>query len=94
MMWAHPTVYADMSGGTAIVRSMMLWRELFAPNGELLEECLTKLCFGTDLTYFHGDADHSRYIRFYDRLLDETGAPPALREKVNRGNILALFGLQ
>ncbi|MEI6503993.1 MAG: amidohydrolase family protein, partial [Armatimonadota bacterium] len=37
VMWAHPTVYADMSGGTAILRSRLFWREMFAPNGQLLE---------------------------------------------------------
>ncbi len=93
MMWAHPTVYADLSGGTAILRSMLMWREMFAPNGELLEECLTKLCFGTDVGYFGETHDTARYIRFYERLLDEVGAPAPLREKINRGNILALFGL-
>ncbi|MEN6547825.1 MAG: amidohydrolase family protein [Armatimonadia bacterium] len=93
VMWAHPTVYADLSGGTAIKRSMLFWRETFAPNGELLEECATKLCFGTDAGYFGGDPGSDAYIRFYERLLDEIGAPPELREKINSGNILSLFKL-
>ena len=93
VMWAHPTVYADLSGATAIGRSRLWWREMFAPNGELHEESLTKLCFGTDLSYFDADYDYERYINFYERLFDEVGAPPALREKINSGNILSLFGL-
>ena len=93
VMWAHPTVYADLSGGTAILRSRLLWREMFAPNGQLLEECLTKLCFGTDLSYFDADYDYERYIDFHEQLFDEVGAPPALREKINSGNILSLFGV-
>jgi predicted TIM-barrel fold metal-dependent hydrolase len=93
VMWAHPTVYADLSGGTAIVRSMLFWREMFAPNGQLLEEVMTKLCFGTDLSYFDADYDYARYIDFHEWLFDEVGAPPALREKINSGNTLSLFGL-
>lgn len=93
VMWAHPTVYADLSGGTAILRSMLFWRETFAPNGRLLEEVMSKLCFGTDLTYFGFEGELGKYADFYDRLFDETGTPPSLREQVNRGNILALFGL-
>jgi len=92
--WAHATVYADLSGGTAIHRSMTMWREMFAPNGELMEECLGKLCFGSDTSYF-GETHHfGKYIDFHDRLFDEVGAPPALREQVNAGNILSLFGIE
>ncbi|MEI6499784.1 MAG: hypothetical protein WCP21_02030 [Armatimonadota bacterium] len=54
------TVYADVSGGTATVRSMRFWREMFAPNGQLREEVLTKLCFGTDLSYYDADYDCRR----------------------------------
>lgn len=94
VMWAHPTVYADLSGGTAILRSMLFWREMFAPNGQILEECLTKLCFGTDATYFGADPGFDKYIEFHERLFDEVGAPPGLREKINSGNIRALFGVE
>jgi predicted TIM-barrel fold metal-dependent hydrolase len=94
VMWAHPTVYADLSGGTAILRSMLFWREMFAPNGQLLEDCFKKLCFGTDTSYFGEHHEVEKYIRFHDRLFDEVGAPPALRETVNAGNILSLFRLE
>ncbi|MBU0608754.1 MAG: amidohydrolase [Armatimonadetes bacterium] len=93
VMWAHPTVYADLSGGTAILRSRLVWREMFAPNGQILEECLTKLCFGTDATYFGGDPGFEPYIEFHERLFDEINAPPALRERINSGNIRSLFGV-
>jgi len=69
---------------------------MFAPNGVLSELSLKKLCFGSDLGYFHKDGlvdDHiSQYIEFYERLFGQVGAPAALREKVNSGNVLALFG--
>jgi predicted TIM-barrel fold metal-dependent hydrolase len=94
MMWSHPTVYADLSGGTAIHRSMLLWREMFAPNGQLMPDCLGKLCFGSDVSYFCERHNFEPYIRFYERLFDEVGAPPALREEANSGNILSLFKLK
>lgn len=93
IMWAHPTVYADLSGGTAIVRSMLFWREMFAPNGQLLTDCMCKLCFGTDMTYFIPAPGVEPYIRFYERLFDEVGAPSDLREQVNAGNMAELFRL-
>ena len=52
---------------------------------------MTKLCFGTDMTYFGEGLGVERFIRFYERLFDECGAPPALREKVNAGNVISLF---
>jgi predicted TIM-barrel fold metal-dependent hydrolase len=92
---SHPNLCADLSGGTAIHRSMLLWRELFAPNGKLSTAAMEHLCFGTDLSYFlKGDATDPRiaqYVDFHERLFDQTGTPPALRERVNSGNILALF---
>ena len=93
-MWAHPTVYADLSGGTAIVRSMLFWREMFAPNGQLLTDCMAKLCFGTDMTYFIPDPGVEPYVRFYERLFEEVGAPSDLRERVNAGNVIDLFRLE
>jgi predicted TIM-barrel fold metal-dependent hydrolase len=94
VMWAHPTVYADLSGGTAIRRSMLMWREMFAPNGKLLGETLTKLCFGTDMSYFGEQSGVEPYIEFYERLFDEVSAPAEMRQRVNAGNILELFGVE
>jgi len=92
IMWAHPTVYADLSGGTAIHRSMLMWREMFAPNGNLMADTLGKLCFGTDMTYFGAQHGVRPYIDFHERLFDDVGAPSELREQVNAGNVLKLFG--
>ncbi|MEW6359375.1 MAG: amidohydrolase family protein [Planctomycetota bacterium] len=92
--WAHPTVYADLSGGTAIHRSMLMWREMFAPNSKLMPDCLGKVCFGSDSTFFGEKHSFQPYIDFYERLFDEVGAPPELREKVNAGNILSLFNVE
>jgi len=94
IMWAHPTVYADLSGGTALHRSMNMWRDMFAPNGKLMPECLGKLCFGTDMTFFGASHGAQPYIDFYERLFDEVGAPADLREKVNAGNIIELFSVE
>lgn len=93
VMWAHATVYADLSGGTAIWRSMLMWREMFAPNGQLMPECLGKVCFGTDMTYFGPQSGVEPYIRFHERLFDEVAAPAELRELVNAGNVIDLFKL-
>lgn len=92
----HPTVYADLSGGLAPKRSMLFWRETFAPNSELEEKLLDKVCFATDAGFFRegGEFDPriQSYIDFYERLFDEVGASKELREKVNAGNVLELFG--
>lgn len=34
MLKSSDTIYADFSGGTAYQKSMNMWKELFAPNGE------------------------------------------------------------
>jgi predicted TIM-barrel fold metal-dependent hydrolase len=92
--WSHPNVYADLSGGTAINRSTRMWAETFAPDGNLLESSVRKLCFASDVRYFREDAfPFQPYIAFYERILDRIGAPDDLREQVCRGNARALFGL-
>ena len=89
--WANPNIYADLSGGTAIRRSLSMWQETFAPNGELHAESFSKLCFGSDVTYFKQDFTFEPYIEFYERLYNAVNAPEELRERVNGGNILSLF---
>lgn len=91
--WSNPNIYADLSGGTAFKRSLLMWRETFAPNGQLDTESVEKLLFASDVGYFHGDPQVEPYFEFYDKVFDAIGAPPELREKVNRGNAAALFGL-
>lgn len=93
--WTHLNVYADLSGGTAIRRATRMWAETFAPDGELLESSVRKLCFGSDVRYFQeGAYPFEPYIAFYDRILDRIGASEALKEQVCRGNVRALFGLE
>jgi predicted TIM-barrel fold metal-dependent hydrolase len=93
--WSHPNVYADLSGGTAIHRSTSMWAECFAPDGELLESSVRKLCFASDVRYLHeGEYPFEPYVAFYERILGRIGAPEALREQVYRGNARALFGLE
>lgn len=92
MISTHRNVYADFSGGTAYKRSMLLWREMFAPDGRLDAASAGKLCFGTDAEYgTPGHYPFLDYIAFYDRLFDRIGAPEELRQRVNAGNVLGLF---
>ena len=93
--WSRKNVYADLSGGTAIRRSLGMWSEMFAPNGRLMTDSVRKLCFGTDTRYFHsGGHRFGAYIEFYESLLDRIGAPPGLRRGVWAGTLQKLFGLR
>lgn len=87
-----PNVYVDLSGGTAFRRAIRMWAEMYAPDGTLLSESISKLCFGTDTHYFH-ELPHKfgTYITFYDKLFDAIGLDAAMREQVNSGNIRKLF---
>ena len=91
MIWSVPNIYADLSGGTAYRRSLSMWSEMFAPNGELHTESFSKVCFGSDVTYFRQNFPFEPYIEFYEKLYDAVRAPDDLREQVNRGNVLSLF---
>jgi len=92
--WTKPNVYADLSGGTAIHRSTRMWAEMFAPDGQLLESSIRKLCFASDVHYFReGEYPFEPYMAFYDRVYDQIGLSPELREVVDRGNARSLFGL-
>jgi len=93
--WSNPKVYAELSGGTAYRRSLSMWREIFAPDGRLDEETFSKLLFASDVRVFvePGTEGFEAYFDFYDRLFDGVGASEQLRERVNRGNAIELFGL-
>jgi len=93
--WSTPNVYADVCGGTAIHRSLLMWREMFAPNGKLDETSLSKLMFATDMSIYVDDypADCKPYFEFYDALFDAIGASQAQREMVNEGTARRLLGL-
>ena len=88
-------VYSDLSGGTAILRSTRMWADMFAPDGELLEGSIRKLCFGSDHEYFReGEFPFEHFIAFYEKLFDAIGLSEELRDLVNRGNARTLFGLE
>jgi len=92
--WTKTNVYADLSGGTAIRRSTAFWADLFAPDGELFEQSIRKLCFGSDVGYFRkGHFPFEEYITFHDRIFDRIGLSDELRELVNHGTIRQLLGL-
>jgi predicted TIM-barrel fold metal-dependent hydrolase len=92
--YTKKNIYADLSGGTAIHRATRMWAETFAPDDQLHEPSIKKLCFGSDMSYFRaGQFAFERYMAFYDRIFDRIGLSPELREVVNRGNVRALFGL-
>lgn len=91
--WSNKNVYADLSGGTALHRSTQMWAEMFAPDGQLLESSVKKLCFGSDVRYLEGEHHFAPYLAFYDRLFDRIGLADELKERVNRGNARTIFGL-
>lgn len=95
MISTHRNVYADFSGGTAYRRSLLMWSEMFAPNGQLDVASAGKLCFGSDTSFFILDSSNcynfTKYIDFYQRFFDRVNMPEDLREKINSGNILELF---
>jgi len=92
--YSHPNIYADLSGGTAYIRSMMLWKELFAPNGNLHLPSVEKLCFASDIVYFDPELNIQPYYDFYDTLLGGIGAGKELADKINYGNASRLFKLE
>ncbi len=93
--WSRPNIYADLSGGTAFRRSLNMWAETFAPDGRLMQDSLSKLCFASDVAYLHnGPHQFAPYIDFYQKLLDRLNAPARLRRLVWAGNARKLFGIK
>jgi len=89
----NPNIYADLSGGTAWRKSMAMWRQMFAPDGQLATAAVEKLCFATDGSPFSPDAGGYRgIIDFHDRLYDELGLSDELRSRIDRQNAAMLFG--
>jgi len=93
--YSNPNVYADLSGGTAIRRSTLMWREMFAPDGNQDSQALSKLLFATDVLYFAdpGNEGFEAYMAFYDRIFDAVNASAEQRERIDRGNAVELFGI-
>ncbi len=93
MLKSNKNIYADLSGGSAYKKSMNMWREMFAPNGILDSDVVSKLCYGTDSWFFHpGIFEYHGQLEFYDRLYDELMLPDEIRLKIDRENILMLTG--
>lgn len=89
---SHRNIYADFSGGTALVRSMALWKEMFAPNGRLHAATVGKLCFASDDSHFFPNArGYLEVMKFYDRFCEELQVPGELRQRIDRENLLALL---
>ncbi len=93
--WTRKNVYADLSGGTAYKRSLLMWGETFAPNGDLMEGSVRKLVFASDTRYLQGgDHGFAPYIEFYEKLLDRINAPKRLRKLVWGQTAQKLFGVR
>jgi len=94
VIYSSPNVYADLSGGTAHIRSLAMWAQTFAPDGVLHESSLKKLLFASDVHYFAGTADAFRaHLEFYLRLYDRLNLPETMREDINGLTAAKLFGL-
>ena len=94
MLESHKNVYADFSGGTAKTRSMTMWKEMFAPNGQLHTASINKLCFVTDGSSFTPDHYNclKKTIDFYEHLYEALRLPTAIRTRIYRENALTLIG--
>jgi predicted TIM-barrel fold metal-dependent hydrolase len=96
IMWTKPNVYADLSGGTALRRSVAMWAEMFAPEGKLIEAAIRKLVFASDWVHFGGEAPEpwTETMEFYDAIFDRIHLSEDLRDVVNQGNARKLYGLE
>ncbi len=93
--WTRGNVYADLSGGTAVNRSLAMWSETFAPNGKLLPGSLAKLTFASDLVYWRAELPAVRqYIDFYEEIFNRVKAPAGLRRKIWSRTAAGLFGVK
>ncbi len=91
VMASNPNIYADLSGGTAWKKSMNMWKELFAPDGNLNVKAVSKLCYGTDSSMFHaGCFEYQPFGNFYDKFYEALKLPEEIRRKIDRENILSL----
>ncbi len=92
---ANENVYVDLSGGTAIFRSMDMWTQTFAPNGIATVESMEKLCFGSDIHFFRQNTPErfKPYMDFYETLYKRTGIEESVIEKIRIGNVKKIFNL-
>jgi len=95
VMWTKKNVYADLSGGTAYRRSLNMWGEMFAPNGDLMADAVAKLVCASDASLWtETENPMEPFFSFYDKLYDRLNLSDELRERVNRGNAEALFAVE
>lgn len=91
MLKSNKNIYADFSGGTAYRKSMNMWLEMFAPNGELDIQAVSKLCYGSDASmFFPDDFSYLPLLEFYERFYDALNLPEDIRRKIDRENISML----
>jgi predicted TIM-barrel fold metal-dependent hydrolase len=84
MLWKHPNVWGELSGGTAWKRSLELWRLLFLSEGKLNLEVISKLLFGSD------DLPEE-VLNFYHQLMEYLGVPLNIQEQIYFKNILQIL---
>lgn len=91
MLKSNHSIYADFSGGTAYKKSMNMWKEMFAPNGQLDTKTVSKLCYGADDSMFHpGYFGYAPFIEFYEAFYEALNIPEEIRSMIDRENILRL----
>lgn len=90
---SNKNIYADLSGGTALRKSMAMWREMFAPDGRLHTASVCKLCFATDSSPFTAGGACRQWVELHERLYDELKLPAEIRELINHGNAEMLFSI-
>ncbi len=93
--WSNRNVHADLSGGTALGRSLRMWEDVFAPNGNLDTPTLNRVLYASDTTIFvaPGKERFRKHLEFYDNLYDVLKVPGDMRERINRGTAIELFEL-
>lgn len=92
MVSSNKNIYADLSGGTAYRKSMNMWKELFAPNGKLDENTVSKLCYASDTGLFSpGQYEFQVLFEFYDRLYDALKVSSELKGLLDHGNVEMLI---
>ena len=80
--WSNRNVHGELSGGTALIRSLRMWEDIFAPNGRLDMATLNRILYASDVIIFNnpGQEGFEAYFEFYDNLCNVIKAPEELRE--------------
>mgnify|MGYP001286499037 CR=1 FL=1 len=87
-----PNIYAELSGGTAYRKPMSMWTNLFAANGVLHTDSVSRLCFANDGEVVTTDPNYyAKIIDFHERLYDALKLPDEIRRRIDRENILRLM---